>query len=64
MQASQLLGGIDPELLGEDGPRTIEGGEGLPLPVRAVEREHELAPEPLAERMRSVSVSSSATTWA
>ena len=41
---------LEPELV-ERRPRVAVGLERLRLPARAVEREHELAPEPLAVRM-------------
>ena len=44
--------GVDPELLGQDRPGSLEGGERLRLAVGAVEREHQLAPQAFAQRVR------------
>src|SRR5579864_2258437 len=43
---------FDPELLYERGPSRAEGRERVGLPSRAVEREHQLDSEALAERLR------------
>jgi hypothetical protein len=47
------VGGIDPELLRKGRPGSLEGGECLRLLIGPVQREHQLAPQALAERMRS-----------
>lgn len=43
--------GLDPELVHEELPRLLVGGEGLGLPSSPVEGEHELAAQPLAIRV-------------
>ena len=42
---------LDPELVDERAPRVLVHLERLGLPARPVEREHQLAAEPLAQRM-------------
>ncbi len=51
MQALEPVGGIDPEVLGEDGPGAPERAEGLGLPARTIEREHQVPPQPFAQRV-------------
>ena len=53
-------GRIDPELVGQHRPRPLERRQGLPLPVRSVQGEHQLLPEPFAQRVACVRPSSSA----
>ena len=42
---------LDPELLDVDAPRVAVGRERLGLPAGAIERQHQLPEQPLAERM-------------
>ena len=51
MELLELGPGIEPELLDEGLPRSLVGGERVGLAPGAVEREHQLAPEPLAQRV-------------
>jgi hypothetical protein len=43
--------GLDAQLLVQDPTGAVEGLEGIRLPARAVQRQHQLAPQPLPERM-------------
>ena len=52
MQRSQLLTGLDAELLDEDAAGVGERGQRLRLPPAPVQRQHQLPAEPLPERMR------------
>ena len=52
LQLLQLAARLDPELLDEHAARVLVRGERLCLPPGAVEREHELAAQPLAKRRR------------
>jgi hypothetical protein len=45
----QLLRGIDAKLVREDRAGPFERAEGIGLAVHAVQREHQLAPQPLAQ---------------
>ena len=47
----QLLARLEPELVGELALRLAVGAERLGLPAGAIEREHQLAAQPLAQRM-------------
>jgi hypothetical protein len=49
----ELSGGIDPELVGQQAPRTLERGESVGLAARSVQREDELAPQALPQRVRA-----------
>ena len=51
MQLLQARARVDPELLDEHAAPFLEGVECLRLPPRPVQREHQLLPEPLPERM-------------
>ena len=51
MQAPQRFSGIDAELTGEQVAGALVGGERLCLPAAAVQRQHELAVQPLPQRM-------------
>ncbi len=51
VKRAQLVARFDPELLDERPPHLTVGGERVRLPARAVEREHELGAEVLAEGM-------------
>jgi hypothetical protein len=51
MQVPELRGRVDPQLLGQEAPCALEGGERLRLASGAVERQHELAPQTLPHRM-------------
>ncbi len=62
LQLLQVPGRIDPELVGEQLSRALEGAERVRLAARAVQRQHQHRPDPFAERMGAVSASSSATT--
>ena len=49
LELAKLAARFDPELLDELRARVLERLEGVRLPTRAVEREHELRPQPLAK---------------
>ena len=49
LEPPQLRAGLERQLLREHTPRLVEGLEGVGLAAAAVEREHQLSPEPLAE---------------
>ena len=51
LELAQLAAGLDPELLDERPPRLLVGLERLGLAARAVEREHQLAAQALAQRV-------------
>ncbi len=51
LQLAQLGSRVDAELLGEDRARTLVGTQGVTLPAGAIQRGHELRPEPFAQRM-------------
>ena len=51
MQLAELAAGLDPELVDERAPRALIGVERLGLTAGAVEREHQLAAQPLAQRV-------------
>jgi hypothetical protein len=51
VQLLERAGGVDAELVGEQLPRPLERPKRVGLAVQAVEREHELAPQPLAKRV-------------
>ena len=52
LQLLQLRRRVEPELVGEREPRRAVGLERLRLPAAAVERHHQLAAQPLPQRMR------------
>ena len=51
MQLLERRARLDPELLHERPARLLVRLRRIPLPTAAVEREHQLAPQPFAERM-------------
>ena len=51
MQLAELAAGLDPKLVDERPPRALIGVERLGLTAAAVEREHQLAAHPLAQRL-------------
>jgi hypothetical protein len=51
LELAKLSSGLEPELLGKEPPRVSISLERVRLPAGPVEREHEPAPEPLAERV-------------
>ena len=51
LELAQAWPRLDPELVDEPCPRGLEGGERLRLAARPVEREHQLAAQPLAQRV-------------
>ena len=51
VQLLQLAARLDAELLDEHAACVLVGIERLGLPARPVQREHQLAPEPLAQRV-------------
>jgi len=53
VERPQLVRGIDAELLGQDRASSVEGHECLRLPARAVQGEHQLGPQALAEAVRA-----------
>ena len=50
LEPAKVRSRVDAQLVGEQRPRTLIRAEGLTLPACAVEREHQLAPTPLAQR--------------
>ena len=53
IEGLQLRPWLDPELLDERSARIVIGRERLGLAAAPVEREHQLTPEPLAQRLRA-----------
>ena len=51
MQLAELAAGLDPELIDERAPRALIGVERLGLAAAPVEGEHQLAAQPLAQRV-------------
>jgi hypothetical protein len=51
LEALKIGAGVEPERLGERAPRVLERVERVRLPAAAVEREHQLTPQPLSERV-------------
>ncbi len=51
LQCTQLLAGLEPELVRQDAPCFLKRGERVGLAARAVERPHQLPAESLSERM-------------
>ncbi len=51
LDAAQLAARLEPELLDQMFPGPLVGGEGVRLPAAAVQRHHQVAPQPLAERV-------------
>ena len=51
VQVPQGFSGVDAEFAGEQVAGTPVGGERLGLPAAAIQREHELAVQPLPQRM-------------
>ena len=51
VQALQRFSGVDAEFAGEQVAGTPVGGERLGLPATAIQRQHELAVQPLPQRM-------------
>ena len=51
LQALQLLARLEPELLDEKRPPLPVGLQGLGLPTAAVQRQHQLRPQPLTQRV-------------
>jgi hypothetical protein len=52
LQAAQLGAGLGPELVEQGAPRGAVGLQRIGLAPAAIQREHELASEPLAQRLR------------
>ena len=51
MQPPQRLAGVDAELAGEQVADMAVGGQRVALPAAPVQRQHELAVQPLPQRM-------------
>ena len=51
LEPLELGAGLDPELVDEAGACVLVHLEGLGLPARAIQREHQLSPEGLAQRV-------------
>jgi hypothetical protein len=51
LQLLQLPAWVDPELLDERPPRVLVDGQRVRLPAGAVEREHQLCPQTLMQRV-------------
>ena len=64
LEPAQLLAGLEPELARRAAAAVLVDGERVGLPAAAVEREHELAAQALAQRVLLTSRSSSATSSA
>ena len=52
LQLPELVTRFEPELLAEDVTTLLEDAQRVGLPAGPVQREHQQAPEPLAQRMR------------
>ena len=52
LEVSERRAGFDAELVAQDAPRPLVRAQRVGLPARAVEREHQLAPSPLPQRLR------------
>ena len=64
LEALELIVRLEPELLGQQPPARAVDLERVRLAAAAVEREHQLAPQTLAQRMLGDEVSSSGTSAA
>ena len=53
LKAPQLEPRLEPQLVGEHAPRLLERLERIRLAAAAIERQHQLAPQPLPERVLS-----------
>ena len=51
VQAAQRLAGVDAELAGEQVTGPAVGGQRVGLPTAPVQRQHQLAVQPLPQRM-------------
>ncbi len=51
LEPLELRAGLDPEFVDEAGARILVDLQGLRLPARTIQREHELPAKGLAERM-------------
>src|SRR5207344_3017693 len=51
LEPPKLWPRLEPELVGEHAPRLLEGLERIRLAAAAVERQHQLPPQPLPERV-------------
>ena len=51
VQPAQLRPRVDAELLDQDRPGPLVGQQRIGLPARAVQRQHQLGPQPLPQRM-------------
>ena len=60
MEAPQRLPGIDAELIGEQVADPPVGGQRVSLPAAPVQRQYQLAVQPLPQRVAAASCSSSA----
>ena len=52
LERPELLAELETQLVAEQGPRPLVGGQRVGLASRPVEREHQVAPQALAVRMR------------
>ena len=52
MEILELARRVDPELVREQLPRMFERGEGFAWTTGPIQRQDELTPEPLSERVR------------
>ena len=50
LEPAKVRSRVDAQLVGEQRPRTLISAKGFTLPACAVQREHQLAPTPLAQR--------------
>ena len=51
VQLAERASGFDPKLVHEGAARVLVRVEGLGLPTRAIERQYQLGPKPLSQRM-------------
>ena len=51
MQPAQVRPGVDAELLDQDRAGPLVGQQRIGLPTRAIQRQHELRPQPLPQRL-------------
>ena len=64
LELPQLLARLEAELVDERRPDTAVGGQGVRLAPAPVEGDHQLGPEPLAQRMDGHQALELGHTWA
>ena len=53
LEATQLGGGVDPQLLCQESSGPLIGGQGVGLPTRAIQGRHEVCPQPFPQGVGS-----------